>query len=121
MMTPATQVHSALPDTTLQCEYLNNQYSYAYTLTHLTYPHTVHLCTLSPPHLSPMHPLTPTPLAHTPLHTCSGEDHQRDDWLAIHKKICPIVTVLRSPLPHATSQEEREYRKHQQTLRKVGS
>jgi len=56
-------------------------------------------------------------LQHTGSH--SGEDHQREDWLAIHQKICPIVSVLRSPLPHASSQEEREHHRHQQTLRKV--
>ena len=68
-------------------------------------------------HTSSHHTPSHTSSPHTPSH--SDEDHQREDWLAIHQKICGIVSVLRSPLPHASSQEEREHYRHQQTLRKV--
>ena len=40
--------------------------------------------------------------------------------MAIHEKICPLVALLSSPQPHASSQEERRHREHQQELRKVG-
>ena len=49
----------------------------------------------------------------------SNAEHQEEDWLAIHEKICPIVTVLRSPQGHANSEEERQRRQQQQLLRKV--
>lgn len=49
----------------------------------------------------------------------SGPEHQEEDWLAIHEKICPIVTVLRAPQSHANSEEERQHRLQQQLLRKV--
>lgn len=47
-----------------------------------------------------------------------GEAHQREDWEAIHERICPLVTVLRAPLPHASSEEERKHHKYQEGLRK---
>ena len=50
---------------------------------------------------------------------CSGAEHQEEDWLAIHQKICSIISVLRSPQAHANSEEERQYHRQQQLLRKV--
>eukprot|EP00731_Ephydatia_muelleri_P022240 Em0014g831a len=48
---------------------------------------------------------------------CDGE-HQHEDWVAIHEKICSMLSVLRSPQPHANSESEREHRKQQQALRR---
>ena len=50
---------------------------------------------------------------------CSGLEHQEEDWLSIHEKLCPIITVLRSPQTHANTEEERQHRHQQQLLRKV--
>ena len=50
---------------------------------------------------------------------CSGPEHQQEDWLAIHEKICEIITLVRSPQGHANTEEERQQRQRQQLHRKV--
>ena len=54
-----------------------------------------------------------------PPPSCSGESHQSEDWDAIHERICEVVMVLRGPLPHDSTQEERLHTKQQQMHRKA--
>jgi len=49
---------------------------------------------------------------------CAAE-HQRADWQGIHEKICQLLIPLRTPIPFLGSEEERQHRKQQQTLRQM--
>lgn len=49
----------------------------------------------------------------------SGPEHQRADWLGIHKKICQLLIPLRAPIPFLGSEDERQHRKQQQIVRQV--
>ncbi|XP_035238484.1 zinc finger MYND domain-containing protein 12 isoform X1 [Anguilla anguilla] len=37
-----------------------------------------------------------------------GKEHQEDDWVAIHKKVCQLLIPVRTPVPYYTLEAERE-------------
>lgn len=49
----------------------------------------------------------------------SGLEHQKVDWVGIHEKICQLLLPLRTPLPFASSEEERQHRQNQQLMRQA--
>lgn len=40
-----------------------------------------------------------------------------NDWVGIHEKICQLLIPLRTPVPFAGSEEERQHRQEQQIIR----
>ena len=52
-------------------------------------------------------PLPPSPSLSLP---CSDQEHREDDLISIHEKICNILSQLRSPDTHVSSEAERRER-----------
>ena len=49
----------------------------------------------------------------------SGREHQQVDFVGIHEKICQLLIPLRTPVPIASSEEQRQHGKQQQIMRQV--
>ena len=60
-------------------------------------------------------------IRHITLIFFSGVEHQKADWLGIHEKICQNLIPLRQSAPFLPSEEERQHRERQLSVKKVGS
>jgi len=49
----------------------------------------------------------------------SGREHQEVDFVGIHEKICQLLIPLRTPMPFASSEQQRQHDKEQQIMRQV--
>ena len=71
----------------------------------------LHLCMPSPSLSLPLLPLPPSPPPSLSLSLpSSDQEHREDDLISIHEKICNILSQLRSPDTHVSSEAERRER-----------